>query len=115
MILFAALVGAAAMSVSSAQAAVRFGVSLPLPVVVTPAPVVYAAPTPIVYSGPVAPAPFVEVAPACPGVDYVWAPGYWAHHDGGYMWGRGGWNYRPHFDYGRQGYDRHDFDRHNHR
>ena len=86
-ILMAALLGAAAMS---ANAGVRFGFSigLPLPVVVAP---------PVVVSAPVvaAPAPIVETVPACPAPNYVWAPGYWSYRPTGYTWVHGAWNYRP--------------------
>ena len=86
LILAAALIGTVALS---AQAGVRFGVSVdvPAPVVVTPQPV-YVAPAPEV------------VIPASPGPDYIWAPGYWSA--GGYsrVWVPGSWQYR----YGR-GYD----------
>lgn len=86
MLLMAALVGAAAMS---ANAGVRFGVSigLPLPVVVS---------TPVVCATPVTPAPVtvVETVLPCPGVDYVWMPGH--------VWVSGAWRYRPaHAVYGR--------------
>jgi hypothetical protein len=92
-ILMAALVGAAAMS---ANAGVRFGVSigLPVPVVVS---------TPFVYETPVTPTPVtvVETVPPCPGVDYVWAPGYWSYRTSGHVWVPGAWRYRPaHVVYG---------------
>jgi hypothetical protein len=87
MLLMAALVGAAAMS---ANAGVRFGVSvaLPLPVVVT---------APVVCATPAAPAPVtvVETVPACPGADYVWVPGYRLYRPTGYTWVRGAYVYRP--------------------
>jgi len=87
MILIAALFSAVAMS---ANAGVRFGVSigLPLPVVVS---------TPVVYATPVVPAPVtvVETVPACPGVDYVWIPGYWSYRTTGRVWVSGAWSYRP--------------------
>ena len=96
-LLLTALVGVAAVS---ANAGVRFGISvgLPLPVVVAP-PVVVAA------------SPVVVAAPACPGVGYVWAPGYWGYRAGVRVWAPGCWNYRPapgfrgyaHYD---RGYDR---------
>ncbi len=39
---------------------------------------------------PVAPPlPRVEVIPAAPHPGYVWAPGYWAWHDGRHIWVRG--------------------------
>lgn len=67
MLLLAALVGAAVMS---ANAGVRFGffIGLPLPVV---------ASTPVVCATPVAPVPVtvVQTVPPCPSVDYVWVPG----------------------------------------
>jgi hypothetical protein len=100
MILMAALASAAVLSVNSARAGIGFGFSIgvPAPMVVAPVPVV-ATPAPVYYAGPVAPAPVVEVAPACPGVDFVWAPGYWAHRDAGFAWVRGGWRYQPHYHY----------------
>lgn len=88
MLILAALLGVAAMS---ANAGVRFGftVALPQPVVVVPAPVVCAT--------PVAPAPVtvVETVPASPGVDYIWAPGYWTYRTSVRVWVPGGWHYRP--------------------
>ncbi|MGA9779266.1 MAG: hypothetical protein ACLPRE_12285 [Limisphaerales bacterium] len=97
-LLLVALIGAAAMS---ANAGVRFGVSIgfPLPVVVSP---------PVVYATPVAPAPVtvVQTTPPGPGVDYVWAAGYWSYLPTGRVWVPGVWHYRPaHVVYG---YDRHD-------
>jgi hypothetical protein len=93
-LLVAALVGAAALS---AHAGVRFGFSLglPLPVVVS---------TPVVCATPVAPAPVavVQTVPPCPGVDYVWVPGYWSYYPTGRVWVPGAWCYRPiHVVYGR--------------
>jgi len=99
MILMAALASAAILSVNSARAGIGFGFSIgvPAPVVVARAPVVVASPAPV-----------VEVAPACPGIDYVWAPGYWAHRDAGFVWVRGGWHYQPHYHYDRPyGHDDH--------
>ena len=91
--LMAALLGAAAMS---ANAGVRFGLSigLPLPVVVMP---------PVVVATTVPPAPVavVETVPACPGVDYAWVPGYWSYRTTGYVWSPGAWSHRPaHVAYG---------------
>src|SRR5580698_6761441 len=87
MLLLAALVGAAAMS---ANAGVRLGfaIGLPLPFVVT---------TPVVCATPAALAPVtvVQTVPACPGVDYVWAPGYWSYRTAGCSWVPGAWHYRP--------------------
>lgn len=87
MMLMAALVGAAAMS---ANAAVRFGVSigLPLPVVVS---------TPVVCATAVASVPVavVQSVPPCPGVDYVWVPGGWSYRATGCVWVPGAWCYRP--------------------
>jgi hypothetical protein len=86
-LLLAALLGAAAMS---ANAGVRFGFSigLPLPVVVS---------TPAVCATPVMPAPVmvVQTVPPCPGVDYVWAPGYWAYYPTGRVWVSGAWGCHP--------------------
>jgi hypothetical protein len=96
MLLLAALVGTAAMS---ANAGLRFGFSIGLPVVVTP---------PVVYTAPVAPAPVavVETAPACPGLDYAWTHGYWSYRTSGYAWVSGAWQHRPvsrahHYDWYR--------------
>ena len=88
MILLAALIGAASMS---AQAGVRFGFSirLPLPFVFAP-PVAVAAP--VVVAAPVA---VVQTVPVCPGPNYVWAPGYWPHRTTGYCWVPGVWRCRP--------------------
>jgi hypothetical protein len=88
MLLLAALVGAAAMS---ANAGVRFGFSigLPLPVVVS---------TPVVVCAtPVIPAPVtvVQTVPPCASVDYVWMPGYWASGMTGRVWVPGAWCHRP--------------------
>ena len=103
--------GAAAMS---ANAGVNFGFSIgfPTPVIVSP-PVVYAAPVTVVQTAP------------CPGVGYVWAPGYWAVYPTGRVWVAGAWHYRPAYvgyghdrddrHNGHDGYDRdrHDRDGHN--
>lgn len=105
MILLAALVGAAVLSVNSARADIHFGVTVGVP-----APVVVVSPAPVYYAGVVAPAPIVEAVPVCPSVDYVWAPGCWVRHDTGFMWMRGGWRYQPHYHYD---YDRH-YDRDDH-
>ena len=43
-------------------------------------------------------APIVATVPACPGVGYVWTPGYYA----GAVWFPGSWIYRG---YGYGGYD----------
>jgi len=97
-LLVAALLGTAALS---AHAEVRFGFSLTLP-----APVVVS--TPVVCTTPVAPAPVavVQTVPPCPGVDYVWVPGYWSYYPNGWTWIYGGWHHRPvHVVYGhRAGY-----------
>lgn len=77
--LMAALVGAAALS---ANAGISFNVSVGVPVVVAP---------PVVAVTPVPPPPpvVVETVPPCPGVDYVWAAGYWSYRPTGYVWVRG--------------------------
>jgi hypothetical protein len=96
-ILMAALLGVAAMS---ANAGFSFGVSigLPLPVVVS---------TPVVC----APVTVVQAVPACPDVNYVWAPGYWSYRPTGRVWMSGGWYPRPvyyarGYDHDRNGYRR---------
>src|SRR5579859_860050 len=112
MILLAALLSAAAMS---ANAGVRFGISIgfPSPVIVS-RPVVYAP----------APVTVVQTPSVCPGVGYVWAPGYWSYYPNGRVWVSGGWHYRAadydrghdHDGYNRNGHDRdgHDRDGHGH-
>lgn len=103
-LIVAALFGAAVMS---ANAGVRFGISVGLPSIVVATPPVYtapvvvaAAPAPVTVVQTVQPAPatVVETVPACPGVGYVWFPGYYAS---GHVWVNGGWRYHPdHFQYG---------------
>jgi len=93
----AALLGAAAMS---ANAGVRFGVFIGLPL-----PVVFS--TPVVYAP--APVTVMQTAPPCPGVDYVWAPGYWSYRPDGRIWVSGAWHYRA--AHNNRGHDR---DRHDH-
>ncbi len=87
MLLLAALVGAAAMS---ANAGVRFGFSirLPLPVVVS---------APAVCATPVMPVPVtvVQTVPPCPGVDFVWVPGCWSYGATGPVWVSGSWHHHP--------------------
>ena len=105
MILLAALLSAAAMS---ANAGVRFGFSIgfPSPVIVS-RPVVYAP----------APVTVVQTVQPCPGVNYVWTPGYWSYYPSGRVWVSGAWHYRAagydrghdHGGYNRNGHDR---DRH---
>lgn len=68
-----ALTGILGLGAAAAQAQVRFGVGIGVGV---PAPMVVAA------------------VPPCPGVGYVWTPGYYA----GAMWIPGAWVYRG---YGR--------------
>ena len=101
-ILLAALLGAAAMS---ANAGVRFGISIgfPSPVVVS---------RPVVYVP--APVTVVQTVQPCPGVNYVWAPGYWSVYPTGRVWVPGAWHYRPaQVAYGYDRYGGHDRDRHN--
>lgn len=82
--LAAALVGAATLS---AQAGVHFGFSFGVPL---PVPVV----APVVPVAPVVVAPPVVVAAApCPGVGYIWAPGYWSVCAGSRVWVPGCWRY----------------------
>jgi hypothetical protein len=102
-LLLAALVSTSALSTLSANAGVRFGFGLgfPAPVVVAPAPVVVATAPVVVASPVVVAAPPVVVAPAvvavppCPGVDYVWTPGYWTYGPAGRVWIGGCWGHRP--------------------
>ena len=90
-LVLAALIGVTAMS---ANAGIRFGLSvgLPLPVVVA---------TPAVVAAPIAPAPVAVVAPVpvYPGVGYVWTPGYWSYRARGYAWVSGGWRHDPGYYY----------------
>ena len=88
MFLLAVLIGAVAMP---ANAGVRFGFSIGLPL-----PVVVAAPVVL------APVTVVGTVPVYPGVGYVWAPGYWPYRTTGYSWGPGAWCHRPvYVGYGR--------------
>jgi len=103
--ILAALLSVAAMS---ANAGVRFGISigLPLPVVVS-SPVVYAP----------APVTVVQTILPCPGVDYVWAPGYWSYLPTGRVWVSSAWHYRAadydrDYDHDRYPHDGHDRDGH---
>jgi len=100
-ILAAALLGVAAVS---ASAGVRFGISIGLPVVSAP----------VVFPAPVAPVTVVPTAPPCPGVDYVWVPGFWSYGPCGRCWISGAWQYHP-ADYDR-GHDRrwHNWDQPDH-
>jgi len=41
---------------------------------------------------PPQPAPLVEVIPATPAPDYVWAPGYWSWNGGVWIWVGGHWH-----------------------
>ncbi|HEY3763100.1 MAG TPA: hypothetical protein VGN23_15245 [Verrucomicrobiae bacterium] len=113
LLVVATLLGTAVMS---ANAGVYFGINIGLPrtvVIASPAPV-YATPVVVVQPAPVyaapvvvatAPAAVVETVPACPGVGYVWTPGYYTT---AHAWVGGSWDYRPaHFDHGR-GYFGHD-------
>jgi hypothetical protein len=81
MLHMAVLVGVAAMS---ANAGVRFGFPIGLPL-------------PVVVATPLAPVPVtvVRTVPVCPGVAYVWAPGYWSHRTPGYAWVPGAGCQRP--------------------
>jgi hypothetical protein len=106
LLVVAALFGTAVMS---ANAGVYFGLNIGLPrtVVVAPVPVVYAAPAPVVVTPAPAPVTVVETVPACPGVGYVWTPGYYTP---AHVWVGGSWGYRPaYYDHGR-GYFQHDRD-----
>jgi len=103
--ILAALLSVAAMS---ANAGVRFGISigLPLPVVVS-RPVVYAS----------APVTVVQSVAPYPGVDYIWAPGYWSYRPDGRVWVSGAWHYRAAdndrgYDQDRYHHDGHDRDGH---
>jgi hypothetical protein len=46
-----------------------------------------------VHIGP--PALPVYAQPVCPGVGYIWTPGYWAYGDDGYFWVPGTWVLAP--------------------
>ncbi len=96
-LLLTALLGAAAMS---ANAGVRFGfhLGLPLPVIVS---------TPVVCAP--APVTMVQTVPACPGVNCVWVPGYWSYRPTGRVWVSGGWYHRPVY-FGRRPGREHDHD-----
>jgi len=81
MLIMAVLVRAAAMS---ANAGVRFGVSIGLPL-------------PLVVTTPVAPAPVTGVGtvPVCAGVGYFWAPGLGSYRTTGYARAPGAGCRRP--------------------
>ena len=84
LLLTAALIGTATLS---AQAGIRigfsFGLSLPVPIVVT-------AP-----AAPVVTVPSVLVTtPAYPAPGYVWAPGYWSVCGYNRVWVPGCWHFR---------------------
>jgi hypothetical protein len=51
------------------------------------------ASTTVVVTPPPAPAPQVEVIPASPGPDYIWAPGYWSWSGVVWVWTGGCWRY----------------------
>ncbi len=92
-LIVAALFGAAVMS---ANAGVRFGISVGFPTVVVATQPVYATPVVVEQSpAPVAvyqvqPATVIETVPACPGVGYVWSPGYYTTS---HVWIGGAWRY----------------------
>jgi len=101
-LIVAALFSAAVMS---ANAGVRFGISIGFPGVVVATPPVYTAPVmlapaPVTVVQTVQPAPatVVEMVPACPGAGYVWYPGYYTTS---HVWISGTWRYHPvQFRYG---------------
>jgi len=105
LLLAAALIGAATLS---ANAGIRFGFSLglPLPVVapvVSVAPIAPFAPE-VVAPQVVAVPPVVVAAPLCPGPDYIWAPGYWSVTSYGRVWVSGAWRFGGrHYAYGYVG------------
>jgi hypothetical protein len=112
LLLTAALVGAASLS---AQAGVHFGFSFGLPLPPLPVPVIYTAPAAPVYVAPAvcAPPAVVVTTPACPGPDYVWAPGYWSVSGPRRVWIAAGWQHRPSYVVYGHDYDRgHDRDDH---
>jgi hypothetical protein len=114
----AAMIGAASLS---ANAGVRIGFSIGLPLVVA-APVCV-APAPVEVA-PACPPPVYSTAyvvqPACPGPNYAWVAGYWSANNYGRVWVPGAWRYQPRtvvvaqvgFGYGhghdRDGWYRHD-------
>jgi hypothetical protein len=53
-----------------------------------------------VRAAPPAPIYYSNIIPACPGVGYVWTPGYYA----GAFWTPGRWIYRHDFPVMRRGY-----------
>ena len=83
------LVALASAATMSANAGVRFGISIGLSVPVVPAPVVCTAPVAC------APVTVVETVPPCPAAGYVWVPGYWSAYPTGRVWVRGAWCHRP--------------------
>jgi hypothetical protein len=58
----------------------------------SPAPAQIAVGVSIRIGPPVLP---VYAQPVCPGVGYIWTPGYWAYGDAGYFWVPGTWVLAP--------------------
>jgi hypothetical protein len=106
-----AIVTLAALGITTLNAGVHvginFGIPIPVPVVTTPVPVVV-TPAPVVVPTPM-PAPFVEVAPACPTPGFIWVGGSWAWCDNHWLWTRGHWGPPAHWGYAYHGGYHRDF------
>ncbi len=81
-----AILALATVGITAANAGVRFGINFGIPV---PAPVVV-APAPV-FAPPPMPAPIVEAAPVCTVPGYVWVGGSWEWCDNHWVWTRGHW------------------------
>ena len=88
-----AILALAALGITAANAGVRFGINFGIPV---PAPVVV-APAPVCVQPPM-PAPIVETLPVCPTPGYVWVGGNWGWCDNHWVWTRGHWGAPSHWD-----------------
>ena len=117
-----AILGLAALAITSAHAGVHIGfsfgipipnlvVAAPAPVVVAPAPVV-AVPAPVLVAPTVAvvpppmPAPLVEAVPVCPVAGYVWLGGSWGWCNNHWVWTRGHWGAPVRWGYAHHGWYR---------
>ena len=100
-----AILALAALGITAANAGVRFGINFGIPV---PAPVIV-APAPV-YVQPPMPAPIIETVPVCPTPGYVWVGGSWGWYDNHWAWTRGHWGTPFQWDRGRdarRGHDAH--------
>jgi hypothetical protein len=89
-----AILALATVGITTVTAGVRFGINfgipIPPPVVVAPAPVVVAPPIP---------APIVEVTPVCPVPGFIWVGGSWGWCNNHWVWTRGHWGPPAHWNH----------------